>query len=80
VSYARFGWNGSDVYVFAHVAGLLECCACALDHGEFWESFQSSDTQTMIDHLKKHEESGHIVPKNIYKDLWDDDEENFGKL
>jgi hypothetical protein len=78
VSYARFGWYGSDVYVFAHVAGVLECCACILSH-EHWESFQASDTQTMVDHLKKHEDSGHSVPENIYKDLWYDDKENFGK-
>jgi hypothetical protein len=76
MSYARFGWDG-DVYVFMSVSGWLECCACFLNHGELWESFQASDTQTMIDHLKKHELSGHDVPKNIYKDLWDDDKKNF---
>jgi hypothetical protein len=78
MSYARFGWDGSDVYVFAHVGGFLECCACILSH-EDWESFQASDTQTMVDHLKKHEMSGHGVPKSIYKYLWEDDKENFGR-
>jgi hypothetical protein len=34
--------------------------------------------RTMVDHLKKHELSGHGVPQSIYKYLWDDDEENFG--
>jgi len=38
MSYARFGWDGSDVYVFMHVSGHLECCACILAHGD-WESF-----------------------------------------
>lgn len=30
MSYARFGWNNSDVYVFAHVGGGFECCACSI--------------------------------------------------
>jgi len=29
MSYARFGDN-SDVYVFAHVGGGFECCACSI--------------------------------------------------
>lgn len=33
MSYARFGWEGSDVYVFATMMGgeeVIECCACSL--------------------------------------------------
>lgn len=30
MSYARFGWGGSDVYVFMHVDGYLTCCGCCL--------------------------------------------------
>jgi hypothetical protein len=78
MSYARFGWDGSDVYVFMSVGEFLECCACILAH-EDWESFQAGDTQTMIDHLNKHKNSGHNVPRDIYDHLWEDDEENFGK-
>jgi hypothetical protein len=77
MSYARFGWDGSDVYVFMSVGGWLECCACILSH-EDWESFQAGDTQTMIGHLKKHEGAGHQVPSHIYDYLWEDDKENFG--
>ena len=75
MSYARFS-NG-DVYVFMHVNGWLECCACWLSHGE-WESFQAASTQIMVDHLKKHEVAGHKVPRDIYDYLWEDDKENFG--
>lgn len=40
MSYARFGWDNSDVYIFttlisknpAHYA--IECCGCLLDKGE----------------------------------------------
>lgn len=30
VSYARFGWDGSDVYVYADTSGGITCAACAL--------------------------------------------------
>jgi hypothetical protein len=26
MSYARFGWEDSDVYVYEHVGGYIECC------------------------------------------------------
>jgi len=29
MSYARFG-DGSDIYVYSHVGGGFECCACTL--------------------------------------------------
>lgn len=31
MSYARFGWDNSDVYVFlSSPSGKLECCACSI--------------------------------------------------
>lgn len=30
MSYARFGVNGSDVYVFQNRDGHLECCGCQM--------------------------------------------------
>jgi len=75
MSYARFGWNNSDVYVFLHVSGFLECCACLLVHDE-WEPYGAKDTQTMVNHLKKHEAVGHTVPPEVYTRLWEDHEEN----
>jgi hypothetical protein len=76
MSYSRF--LGHDVYVFMNVGGFLDCCACILAHGEFGESFYAGDTQTMVDHLKKHELAGHKIPSDIYDNLWADDKENFG--
>jgi hypothetical protein len=35
MSYARFGWDGSDVYVFMCVSGKLECCGCILQEREW---------------------------------------------
>ncbi len=35
MSYARFGWDGSDVYVFYSVSGMYECCFCRLQEREW---------------------------------------------
>lgn len=75
MSYSRF--LSYDVYVFMNVGGFLDCCACILAHGEFGESFRAGNTQTMVNHLKKHEDAGHRIPSGIYDRLWEDDEENF---
>ncbi len=75
MSYARFGWDGSDVYIYLSVGGWIECCACILSH-EDWEPFHAGDTQTMIDHLKKHQLSGHHVPEYVFERLWEEHDEN----
>jgi hypothetical protein len=35
VSYARFGWDGSDVYVYYDVGGYYNCCFCILQEREW---------------------------------------------
>ena len=35
MSYARFGWDGSDVYVFTASDSGLECCGCILQEREW---------------------------------------------
>ena len=37
MSYARFSWDGSDVYVFLNVGGYLDCCGCLLEEYEWVE-------------------------------------------
>lgn len=54
MSFERF--LSSDVYVFEHVGGWIECCACGLD-ANTW-SFKASTPREMIDHLNRHESSG----------------------
>ena len=77
MSYARFGWDKSDVYVFMNVGGYLECCLCALSDEDFW-NFNTYHTSDMILHLRDHELAGHNVPAHVYIDLANDDERNFG--
>lgn len=73
MSYARFGADGSEVYVFMNCGGSLECCGCWLD-----DQWTYGSTDAMIEHLKKHEEAGHHVPSYVYDELRMDDKENFG--
>lgn len=74
---ARFDWASSDVYVFMHVEGWLECSMCALGHGQESESYRAGNTKTMMNHLNKHELSGHHVPTQVYELLLKDDSYNF---
>ncbi|SIN72537.1 hypothetical protein [Agromyces cerinus] len=59
MSYARFG-SGSDVYVYAHVYGFIECCGCAL--GDAWDFHSPAD---IVDHLREHVAAGHNVPDRL---------------
>lgn len=70
MSYARFGWNGSDVYVFVDVGGFLACCACSLgqpSHGS---------TADMLAHLDAHKAAGHTVPADCIEGLKAEAEDN----
>jgi hypothetical protein len=83
VSYARFGADGSDVYVFMAVEGWLECCSCWLQPlvpAGLHESFHASSTDEMVTHLRAHTAAGHHVPADVVPDLRADDEENFPRL
>ena len=72
MSYARFGWEGSDVYVFLSVDGCLECCACSLNPES--ECFDSTDA--MLAHLREHVAAGDTVPEHTFARLEENREEN----
>lgn len=69
MSYARWGWDNSDVYVFDSAAdgGCLECCGCRLDP-RGW-SFRTRDVEEMIRHLAKHKLARHTVPGQVERDI-----------
>lgn len=80
MSYARF--FDCDVYVFMHVSGFLQCCACSLSGAQvhdpdMYNSYNAYSTQEMVDHLVKHKRAKHQIPADIVQRLWEDDEENF---
>ena len=71
MSYARFGWGGCQVYVYADVSGGITCCMCLLNGGSFnthavlgamGEGQTAADYQVMLAHLADHEDAGHFVP------------------
>lgn len=70
MSYARFGWDDSDVYVFLD-GRWLECCGCSLRHnGQFYS------TSNMLDHLEEHRAAGHTVPESCIERLKADADDN----
>ena len=66
MSYCRFGWQGSDVYVFESASGL-ECCGCKLSN-----NFTTSEPEEMIKHLGQHRRAGHYVPPEAILALFED--------
>lgn len=59
MSYCRFS-KASNVYVFYNVNEYYECCGCWLSNT--LSGFTTPSAQEMVDHLKKHEAIGHLVP------------------
>lgn len=58
MSYARFGWDGSDVYVI----GTLDAFECFCpDQSE--SIFRCKTRREMIGHLKEHRAEGLCVPQ-----------------
>jgi hypothetical protein len=58
MSFERFG--SSDVYIFEHVAGYIECCGCSLIKGEDKNDWfvKLSTPRAALDHLDSHEVAG----------------------
>ena len=92
MSYCRFGWGGSDVYVFVS-SSAIECCGCALQEREWQDNPDSflggylhaigeiiptafTKTADMVEHLKRHIAAGHCVPDDVIPSLLADAEEN----
>lgn len=84
MSYARFGWEGSDVYVFLG-SEKLECCACHITPPikfdpprknffgttitEASQSFYAETPAAMIEHLEQHVKAGDTVPEETIADI-----------
>lgn len=66
MSYCRFAWGGSDVYVFESAQGI-ECCGC-----RFGKTFVTDMPEEMIRHLAQHRRVGHYVPDFAILALWED--------
>lgn len=64
MSYARWGQNGSNVYVFGSTyegRDVIVCCGCLLVEDEDGSArFDTPDE--MLTHLERHLRAGHVVP------------------
>lgn len=60
MSIERF--STSDVYMFEHVGGFIECCACSLgeskDDSEWFKFIQLKTPREALAHLDEHEAAG----------------------
>jgi hypothetical protein len=65
VSYARWGCEGSDVYVFA-TGDYFVCCDCRLRDET---DATCKDEAAMIEHLLAHRRAGHTVPESAIERL-----------
>jgi hypothetical protein len=73
VSYARWGAEGSEVYVFAHSGGHFCCMGCRLlpadSEGYYDDDFTRATRTEMIAHLEAHRAVGHAVPESALERL-----------
>ena len=65
MSYARFGVDGSAVYVYYDVGGFYNCCGCCLDG----HSFHAKTKKEIVEHLRTHRLHGHCVPQYVFDEL-----------
>lgn len=61
MSFSRFGWD-SDVYVFEHVGGFIQCCGCQYGEENFG-FYEAKTPREMLAHLDKHEADGDNVKR-----------------
>ncbi len=70
MSYARWGCDNSDVYVYAHCDGGIECCGCFLNNVSSSPIFSTSGE--ILAHLDEHRASGDFVPDYTYQSILED--------
>ena len=62
MSFERF--SSSDVYIYEHVGGFIECYGCLFSDWDDSEPFPQLKTpREALAHLDRHEEAGHDIGK-----------------
>lgn len=69
MSYARFGCEDSDVYLFWNTDQQWDCCGCLLQERG---SFQTESLEHFMFHLSEHLEAGHTVPQSAFDFIRED--------
>ena len=81
MAYSRF--TNSDIYIYPHVAGYIECCACILNEPQdeyslFSASLAIYNDDQLREHLDLHARVGHSMPDNLLQEILQDDD-RYGK-
>ena len=81
MAYSRF--FDSDIYIYPHIDGYIECCACwlneKLETGLFGLSEKIRDDQTLEEHIDEHILAGHNIPEGLLEDILSDDD-RYGRI
>ena len=83
MAYSRF--TNSDIYIYSHIDGYIECCACWLNESRgsndsqdsyslFLDNVKIYDDLELARHLKKHAAQGHEMPINLLQEILQDDD------
>ncbi len=59
MSFERF--SSSDVYIYEHVGGFIECCGCLFSDWDSEPFPQLKTPREALAHLDKHEGAGHDI-------------------
>jgi hypothetical protein len=73
MSFARIGVE-SDVYIYHHYQGFIECCGCSLTPAEDgkWVGYARLQTaRRALRHLDAHISAGHKVPDRAYDKIYE---------
>jgi len=76
MSWARFGYEGSDVYIFNDVRGGITCCSCQLQKEVptriagfmLHDDFNCATEKEMYEHIRQHIAAGHCIPDYLVKE------------
>jgi hypothetical protein len=80
MAYSRF--SNSDIYIYPHVDGHIECAGCFLniptDEYTLFKSEHIHDDETLLMHIVRHRISGHNIPDDLEAEILRDPE-RYGK-
>ena len=74
MAYSRF--YDSDIYIYPHVEGHIECAGCFLnispDEDTIFKSEHILDDETLLIHILQHRISGHNIPEGLESEILSD--------
>lgn len=83
MSYARNNGVDSDVYVYSHYAGFIECCGCSLTEADEWEDvgfFKAESAFEALKHLEQHVSMGDRVPESAFVRIREEHKDLMAKI